>query len=232
MYFEFNRKDFAELTASNLDLRNRPDLQVKKNAIQDLVIAYYYNERIYLLECIYQILLIDKSTIEGRHVNSIRTFAKTKFNTLGSDIWKDYLETSTKEVDERISGEIQQKEEWVLQNAKEQFHLLKILHLFYFERNDISAEQFLSMLEHLNSNIYTRNFLRFEKQSTILELYQQREEYFLMGKELAILTLLNCMNLNSYRSLDYAKAPISLIAGLVPKSKDKTIEAHLKNEKV
>jgi hypothetical protein len=126
-------------------------------------VSYYYTERIYLLECIYQIILIDKSRVEGNHVQPIKEFAKKHFADLGTKVWKEYVGLATREMDEKLQGEIPQKEEWILQNAKEQFHLLKILHLFFFDRDDIKSEDFLNMLEHLNSTAFTKSFLRFEK---------------------------------------------------------------------
>ena len=229
LYFEFNKPLLDRIQ------RNNPQPPVSAEEIANLqrtIMRQYYKERINLLECIYQVIVLGtaQSSIKYKSVfeKIINDNIKGK-ESYGKDLLKTYIglcDANMNDVAKRLT-DLRDREEWALQNLKEEFHILKILSILYYNLQECSPEFFVEMLQRFHKDSFYGSFLKYERQITFREILIQKEEYATMISDICMILLYNALGLKNFeqlllesdedRTISKDKNPLNII---VKKGKD------------
>lgn len=137
-----------------------------------------------------------------KNYNPINTFVSENYmkDSFIDMIWNKYRgrkgdKIEPKSVPDSIS-EIQEREEWIHQNIKEEFYLLKIIFIYYSSGKDCDKKRFIEMFEAFGNQNFAGSYIDFEKQVTIRSINEKIEEFAWMIVDISILILLSCLKLN------------------------------------
>lgn len=166
-------------------------------------------------------VIIATATDSTKYSRPIKKFVNNWVKTKPAEgFWNAYKKLSEASIPDYL-GELQDIEEWVLQNLKEQYYTLKLLYIVHYEIEECTPESFHTMLTYFHSQSFHGSFLKHERQVTIKEIFVQRQEYAQMIADLSLLTLLNCLKLDSIDlCLEDPKSRRNPLGLIVKKGKD------------
>ena len=221
LYFEFDKTLLDKITNYNENNPAHRELLPQIEGLQRKIIEQYYKERITLLDCLYQMVIIATATDSTKYSRPIKKFVNNWVKTKPAEgFWNAYKKLSEASIPDYL-GELQDIEEWVLQNLKEQYYTLKLLYIVHYEIEECTPESFHTMLTYFHSQSFHGSFLKHERQVTIKEIFVQRQEYAQMIADLSLLTLLNCLKLDSIDlCLEDPKSRRNPLGLIVKKGKD------------